>query len=65
MISHDTELLAAVVNKVWFLDATRGEADVYNMNWKRYLERAPPTRSAVAANARTRRRRPRSCTPRR
>ncbi|GAY12504.1 ABC-F family ATP-binding cassette domain-containing protein [Pseudonocardia sp. N23] len=38
VISHDTELLAAVVNKVWFLDATRGEADVYNMNWKRYLE---------------------------
>ena len=26
VISHDTDLLAAVVNKVWFLDATRGEA---------------------------------------
>ncbi|GAA0945315.1 ABC-F family ATP-binding cassette domain-containing protein [Pseudonocardia zijingensis] len=38
VISHDTELLAAVVNKVWFLDATRGEVDQYNMNWKRYLE---------------------------
>ncbi|WP_226362550.1 ABC-F family ATP-binding cassette domain-containing protein [Pseudonocardia sp. ICBG1142] len=38
VISHDTELLAAVVNKVWFLDATRGEADQYNMDWKRYLE---------------------------
>jgi adhesin HecA-like repeat protein len=37
VISHDTELLAAVVNKVWFLDATRGELDVYNMNWKNYL----------------------------
>ncbi|MHA6782655.1 ABC-F family ATP-binding cassette domain-containing protein [Pseudonocardia saturnea] len=38
VISHDTDLLADVVNKVWFLDATRGEADVYNMNWKRYQE---------------------------
>ena len=38
VISHDTELLAAVVNKVWFLDATRGEIDGYNMNWKRYQE---------------------------
>ena len=38
VISHDTELLAAVVNKVWFLDATRGEVDVYNVDWKRYLE---------------------------
>ncbi len=38
VISHDTELLAAVVNKVWFLDAVRGEIDVYNMDWHRYLE---------------------------
>lgn len=38
IISHDVELLDAVVNKVWFLDAVRGEADVYNMNWKRYQE---------------------------
>ena len=38
VISHDTDLLAAVVNKVWFLDATRGEADVYNMDWRRYQE---------------------------
>lgn len=38
VISHDVELLAAVVNKVWFLDATRGEVDIYNMEWKRYLE---------------------------
>jgi ATPase subunit of ABC transporter with duplicated ATPase domains len=38
VISHDTELLADVVNKVWFLDATRGEIDAYNMNWKRYQE---------------------------
>jgi ATPase subunit of ABC transporter with duplicated ATPase domains len=38
VISHDTELLAAVVNKVWYLDATRSEVDVYNVGWKRYLE---------------------------
>ncbi len=38
IISHDVELLAAVVNKVWFLDAVRGELDVYNMGWARYLE---------------------------
>ncbi len=38
VISHDTELLAAVVNKVWFLDATRGEVDAYNMDWRRYQE---------------------------
>ena len=38
VISHDTELLAAVVNKVWFLDATRSEVDVYNVDWTRYLE---------------------------
>jgi len=38
VISHDTELLAAVVNKVWFLDATRGEVDQYNMDWKRYQD---------------------------
>jgi ATPase subunit of ABC transporter with duplicated ATPase domains len=38
VISHDTELLAAVVNKVWFLDATRGEVDVYNMGWHKYLD---------------------------
>ncbi|GAA3356859.1 MULTISPECIES: ABC-F family ATP-binding cassette domain-containing protein [Saccharopolyspora] len=38
VISHDVDLLADVVNKVWFLDAVRGEADVYNMDWKRYQE---------------------------
>ncbi|MHA6618426.1 ABC-F family ATP-binding cassette domain-containing protein [Pseudonocardia sp. DLS-67] len=38
VISHDTDLLAAVVNKVWFLDATRSEVDVYNMDWVRYLQ---------------------------
>ncbi|GGG09687.1 putative macrolide ABC transporter, ATP-binding protein [Rhodococcoides trifolii] len=38
VISHDVELLGDVVNRVWFLDAVRGEADVYNMNWKKYLD---------------------------
>ncbi|MEV4597730.1 MULTISPECIES: ABC-F family ATP-binding cassette domain-containing protein [unclassified Amycolatopsis] len=38
VISHDVELLADVVNKVWFLDATRGEIDLYNMSWQRYLD---------------------------
>ena len=38
VISHDVELLADVVNKVWFLDATRGELDLYNMGWRRYLD---------------------------
>jgi ATPase subunit of ABC transporter with duplicated ATPase domains len=38
IISHDVALLAAVVNKVWFLDAVRGELDPYNMTWQRYLD---------------------------
>ncbi|RJQ75747.1 ABC transporter ATP-binding protein [Pseudonocardiaceae bacterium YIM PH 21723] len=38
VISHDVDLLADVVNKVWFLDATRGEVDQYNMTWQKYLE---------------------------
>ncbi len=38
VISHDVELLAAVVNRVWFLDAVRSEADIYNMTWQRYLD---------------------------
>lgn len=36
MISHDVELLDAVCNKVWFLDAVRAEADIYNMGFSRY-----------------------------
>jgi ATPase subunit of ABC transporter with duplicated ATPase domains len=38
VISHDVDLLADVVNKVWFLDAMRGELDLYNMGWQRYLD---------------------------
>ena len=36
MISHDVELLDDVCNKVWFLDAVRAEADVYNMGFSTY-----------------------------
>jgi ATPase subunit of ABC transporter with duplicated ATPase domains len=38
VISHDTELLDAVVNKVFHLDADRGLLDIYNLGWKPYLE---------------------------
>ncbi|CAJ1583253.1 ABC-F family ATP-binding cassette domain-containing protein [[Mycobacterium] wendilense] len=38
MISHNVDLLAEVVNRVWFLDAVRGEVDVYNMGWQKYLD---------------------------
>ncbi|GEB98187.1 ABC transporter [Corynebacterium flavescens] len=38
MISHDVELLSAVCNKVWYLDAVRAEVDVYNMGFKKYLD---------------------------
>jgi ATPase subunit of ABC transporter with duplicated ATPase domains len=37
VISHDTGLLEATVNKVFHLDANRTTIDIYNMNWKRYL----------------------------
>lgn len=38
MISHDVELLDAVCNKIWYLDAVRAEADVYNMGFKKYQD---------------------------
>lgn len=38
MISHDVELLKAVCNKIWFLDAVRAEADVYNMGYDKYVD---------------------------
>ena len=38
VISHDVELLAAVVNKVWYLDANRANLDIYNVGWKDYLK---------------------------
>jgi ATPase subunit of ABC transporter with duplicated ATPase domains len=38
VISHDVDLLDAVVNKVWYLDANRSVVDIYNVGWKTYLE---------------------------
>lgn len=38
MISHDVDLLEAVCSKIWFLDAVRAEADIYNMGFKKYLD---------------------------
>jgi ATPase subunit of ABC transporter with duplicated ATPase domains len=38
VISHDADLLEAVVNRVFHLDATRCELDVYRVGWKAYLE---------------------------
>ncbi|MHB8244247.1 MAG: ABC-F family ATP-binding cassette domain-containing protein [Acidimicrobiales bacterium] len=38
VISHDADLLEAVVNRVYLLDASRTELDVYKMGWKLYLE---------------------------
>ncbi|MGB9378296.1 MAG: ABC-F family ATP-binding cassette domain-containing protein, partial [Mycobacteriales bacterium] len=38
VISHDADLLDAVVNKVWHLDANRAEADIYNVGWSTYLQ---------------------------
>ena len=37
VISHDTDLLAATVNRVLHLDANRCALDVYNVGWKAYL----------------------------
>ena len=37
VISHDVDLLDAVVNKVFHLDANRAELDIYNLGWKAYL----------------------------
>ncbi|ACZ30442.1 ABC transporter related protein [Xylanimonas cellulosilytica DSM 15894] len=38
VISHSVELLRDTVNKVWHLDANRGELDQYNLGWDKYLE---------------------------
>jgi ATPase subunit of ABC transporter with duplicated ATPase domains len=38
VISHDTDLIEQVVNKVFHLDATRSVLDIYNVGWKTYLE---------------------------
>jgi ATPase subunit of ABC transporter with duplicated ATPase domains len=38
VISHDTALLEALVNKVFHLDADTHQLDVYNVGWRAYLE---------------------------
>src|SRR5215470_1107042 len=38
VVSHDTELLSALVAKVFHLDADRTVLDVYNVGWKAYLD---------------------------
>jgi ATPase subunit of ABC transporter with duplicated ATPase domains len=38
VISHDTGLLDATVNRVLHLDANRAEIDVYNVGWRAYLQ---------------------------
>ncbi|WP_406830959.1 ABC-F family ATP-binding cassette domain-containing protein [Pedococcus sp. KACC 23699] len=38
VISHDVQLLDAVVTRVFHLDANRGELDLYNVGWKPYLQ---------------------------
>ena len=38
VISHDVDLLDAVVNKVFHLDANRAEMDQYNLGWSAYLK---------------------------
>src|SRR5271166_3981664 len=38
VISHDTDLLASVVTKVFHLDADRATLDIYNVGWKAYLD---------------------------
>ncbi|KFI46704.1 ATPase components of ABC transporters with duplicated ATPase domains [Bifidobacterium bohemicum] len=37
VISHSTELLDEVVNKVWHLDAQTARIDMYSLGWKAYL----------------------------
>ncbi|AWB81871.1 ABC transporter [Corynebacterium yudongzhengii] len=38
LISHDVDLLDKVCNKIWYLDAVRAEADVYNMSFAKYKD---------------------------
>ena len=38
VISHDTALLEAVVNKVFHLDADTATLDIYNVGWQVYLQ---------------------------
>ena len=63
IISHDLDLIDEVVNKVFFLDATRQTIDIYSMGYRLYLkqredderrrrrERANAEKKASALNA--------------
>ncbi|CAL9333305.1 ABC-F family ATP-binding cassette domain-containing protein [Streptomyces sp. enrichment culture] len=74
VISHDTGLLADVVNRVFHLDATRATIDVHNTGWATYLahresderrrarERANVERKAAALHAQADRMKARSAT---
>ena len=54
VISHDTELLEATVNKVFSLDANRATIDIYNMDWKRYkIQRETDARARKRERANT------------
>ncbi|WP_066297902.1 ABC-F family ATP-binding cassette domain-containing protein [Arthrobacter luteolus] len=54
VISHDTELLEATVNKVFSLDANRATIDIYNMDWKRYkIQRETDERARKRERANT------------
>ncbi|MEU2062732.1 ABC-F family ATP-binding cassette domain-containing protein [Streptomyces sp. NPDC013455] len=74
VISHDTGLLADVVNRVFHLDATRATIDIHNTDWRTYLgrrdaedrrrtrERASAERKAAALHAQAGRMKARSAT---
>jgi ATPase subunit of ABC transporter with duplicated ATPase domains len=60
VISHDTDLLEATVNRVLHLDANRAVIDTYNIGWKAYLhqretdeKRRKRERSNAEAKAKT------------
>jgi len=38
VVSHDTGLLAEVVNRVWHVDAERARVDGYHLRWAAYLQ---------------------------
>ncbi|MGW6819851.1 ABC-F family ATP-binding cassette domain-containing protein [Streptomyces sp. NPDC055005] len=74
VISHDTSLLADIVNRVFHLDATRATIDPHNTGWEAYLaqrraderrrsrERAGAERKAAALHAQADKMKARSAT---
>ncbi|MFD8614231.1 ABC-F family ATP-binding cassette domain-containing protein [Streptomyces sp. NPDC059631] len=74
VISHDTALLAGVVNRVFHLDATRATIDIHNTGWTAHLtqraadrrrrerERANAERKAAALHTQAERMKARSAT---